>query len=109
MFLGNDRNALNDVLHTFILDTQQNCKHLKKAADSYDISQLNNTSHKMLPMFRQLEVHTAIPILETFEKLSVEDYSVEQLKKEAEDLQLHIKKLLETISLEVTTHPNRNS
>ena len=108
MFLGDDTSALYDILHTFKLDTQQNFRHLKKAVDSLDISQLNKTAHKMLPMFRQLEVNIAIPILENFEKLTVDDYHAEQIEEEVEKLQIHINKLLKTISTEITIHPDCN-
>lgn len=109
MFLGDDKNVLYQILYTFKLDTIENSKQLLDAVDNFDISQINKTAHKMLPMFRQLKVVKAIPILETFEQMTENTYRPEKLKEEHTRLQKNIDKTLKSISLEVSIHPSHNN
>ncbi|WP_405565427.1 ATP-binding protein [Polaribacter sp. Asnod6-C07] len=66
-FLNNDADALNNTLQTFLKDTENNSILLKNAQENKDIYTLNEVSHKMLSMFKQLEIKTVIPHLELFE------------------------------------------
>lgn len=109
MFLGDDQNAIDEVLFIFKKDTEENALLLRTAFDNNNITQVNSIAHKMLPMFRQLEVHTAIPILETFEVLNKGDFSDQQLKVKNIELQREIKKLTEMLSKEIFINPNHNS
>ncbi|PQJ71778.1 hybrid sensor histidine kinase/response regulator [Polaribacter butkevichii] len=67
IFLNNDTIAINKTLQIFLADTENNYEVLKKAKQQKDIHLLNEVSHKMLSMFKQLEVKSIIPYLETFE------------------------------------------
>lgn len=67
VFLNNDTIAINKTLQIFLADTENNYHLLKKAKQQKDIRLLNEVSHKMLSMFKQLEVKSIIPYLETFE------------------------------------------
>ncbi|MDX6747455.1 ATP-binding protein [Polaribacter sp. PL03] len=66
-FLDNDTAAITNTLNLFLEDTKKNSELLKKAKQNNDINLLNEVSHKMLSMFKQLEVIAIIPFLETFE------------------------------------------
>lgn len=109
MFLGDDQNAINEVLLIFKKDTAENLQQLRTAATNIDIGQLNKTAHKMLPMFRQLEVYTAIPILEIFEVLKTDEFSNQQLEEKYQELQKEINILTEVLSEEILKDPNHNN
>jgi signal transduction histidine kinase/FixJ family two-component response regulator len=66
-FLNNDITAIKNTLNIFLEDTKKNHLSLRKANQDNDIELLNEISHKMLSMFKQLEVKTVIPFLITFE------------------------------------------
>ncbi|QXP66763.1 ATP-binding protein [Polaribacter sp. AHE13PA] len=66
-FLGNDIASIKNTLHIFLEDTKKNSLTLIKAKEETDIKKLNEISHKMLSMFKQLEVKAVIPYLEVFE------------------------------------------
>lgn len=72
-FLAENREAMNEVLETFIKDTKNNINQLKIAMDNSDYNSINNIAHRMLPMFRQLKVETCIPELEKLEILRKEN------------------------------------
>lgn len=105
MFLGEDKRVINEVLYSFKMDTIENRNHLKYAISNFDISKLNQIAHKMLPMFRQLQVLNAIPILENFEVLKTGEKTLEELKEESTELQQKIEALIQ----EITTNLNHNS
>jgi len=102
MFVGDDASAMDEILYTFKMDTQENSKQLLNAVDNFNISQVNKIAHKMLPMFRQLQVIKIVPILEIFEQLKKDEYSLKQLKKSHSELQLHVTELIAAISLRIT-------
>ncbi len=97
MFLGDDQDAIDEILYTFKKDTLENIKQLSDATVSNNTTQISQIAHRMLPMFRQLEVVQAIPILENFEGLNTTNYSHEKLKDEYLTLEKHIKKLLKGV------------
>ncbi|MFI0430182.1 ATP-binding protein [Mariniflexile sp. HMF6888] len=73
-FLNNDAIAIKKTLRIFLEDTRKNMLLLKQAKKDNDIESINNISHKMLSMLKQLEVKTLIPFLETFEtSTTIED------------------------------------
>lgn len=67
-FLDSPR-AVQEVLEVFLENTGKNMELLFSNIGSHDFSEIRAISHKMLPMFRQLEVHGAITILENLEHL----------------------------------------
>ncbi len=67
-FLGNDINAISDILKTFITETTINTGLLKNAILNNNTTEIQNIAHRMLPMFRQLETKDIIPILEELEE-----------------------------------------
>ncbi|MGB3143678.1 MAG: ATP-binding protein [Maribacter sp.] len=97
MFLGDDQDAVDEILYTFKKDTLENIKQLSDAAANNNTTQISQIAHRMLPMFRQLEVVQVIPILENFEGLNTTNYSHEKLKDEYLTLEKHFKKLLKEL------------
>ncbi|MEM9078412.1 MAG: ATP-binding protein [Bacteroidota bacterium] len=65
-----NQEALESVLATFLQTNLQNLELLDEAITRKDIEKMKSISHQMLPMFRQLEVKEAIPILEQMEVIS---------------------------------------
>ena len=102
IFIGDDASAMDEILYTFKADTQENSKQLLHAVDTFNVSEINKIAHKMLPMFRQLQVLKAITILETFEQLKKDDFSPEQLRKKHNEVQLYISELIEAITLRLS-------
>jgi len=66
-FLGGNKDAIYEVLQTFLMDTQTNMQLLEKGITTIDYNQINQIAHRMLPMFRQLKVETVVPTLDRFE------------------------------------------
>ena len=85
-FLGDDRDGIAEVLHTFVTDTTTSLDRLKNAVNNGEIPEINSISHKMLPMFRQLRAHEVIPILERLEILKTPDLNARQLQQHYSDL-----------------------
>jgi len=108
-YLGDDQNAIDEVLLIFKKDTEENLSQLQTAIDKYDIELLNKTAHRMLPMFRQLEVQNAIPILETFEVLKKDELTSIQLKRKYQEFDAIAKDLVNSLSKDLPTSLNHNS
>lgn len=108
MFLGDDQNAIDEVLLIFKKDTTENLLQLRTSVADNDFELLNKTAHKMLPMFRQLEVHNAIPFLETFEVLKSDEISSQKLKRKFQEVQREIEFLIDVLSQQTATDPNHN-
>jgi HPt (histidine-containing phosphotransfer) domain-containing protein len=73
-FLNNDAMAIKKTLRIFLEDTKKNKLLLQQAKKNNDIETINNISHKMLSMLKQLDVKTLIPYLEAFEtSTTIED------------------------------------
>lgn len=94
-FLNNDIDAINKTLDIFLEDTKKNLIILKQARKDNDIETLNNISHRMLSMFKQLQVNNVIPLLEIFETSEeIDDVLfidfVKKLNSFIEDLETHI-------------------
>ncbi|WP_430429160.1 ATP-binding response regulator [Maribacter litoralis] len=108
-YLGDDQNAIDEVLLIFKKDTEENLSQLQTAIDKYDIELLNKTAHRMLPMFRQLEAQNAIPILETFEVLKKDELTSIQLKRKYQEFDAIAKDLVNSLSKDLPTSLNHNS
>src|SRR5690606_30070132 len=78
-FFNHDAVPIKKTLNVFLEDTKKNRGLLKQAHENNDMQVINTISHKMLSMFKQLEVKAVIPFLETFETSTaiVEDDFVE--------------------------------
>lgn len=82
-FLSSDK-AIHEVLSAFLKNTDENLSLLSIAINNRQYQQIRAISHKMLPMFRQLHIKSAIYLLEKFELLDPGDSN----EKILEDLSL---------------------
>ncbi|MEX0314904.1 MAG: hybrid sensor histidine kinase/response regulator [Allomuricauda sp.] len=78
------KEALGEVLATFLRNTDKNLLLLSKAVQKKNYRKMRDVSHKMLPMFRQLKIESAICYLEHFEHITSEV----SFKKAFKDLEL---------------------
>ncbi|WP_299781658.1 ATP-binding protein [uncultured Formosa sp.] len=68
-FLNDDIESLKDTLQLFLNETEINLKTLETGINTKDLDVIHATSHKMLTMFKQLEIKKVIPHLTYFDKL----------------------------------------
>ncbi|MGN7810152.1 ATP-binding response regulator [Flavobacterium sp. 22076] len=71
-FLGNDNDALNDVLKAFIISSNENLDLLEKAVNEENIPEINSIAHRIAPMFKQIEARDIGTILKTLEQNNLE-------------------------------------
>ncbi len=105
-FLGKNQEAMDEVLQLFITDTETNMQHLKIAMDSSNYKDINNISHKMLPMFRQLGAKQNIPGLELLETVSSDEVGYNELKQYFINLQNNTSKLLSALRSHLAKNPS---
>ncbi len=102
-----DFESIQEVLHVFWDNSSKNMGFLLSAVGDKDYSDIRAISHKMLPMFRQLEVQKAIDLLETLESISDEIKGeqvfeiVSELKIELSLLEIEIQDYLATHSIDI--------
>ncbi|SMC43665.1 hybrid sensor histidine kinase/response regulator [Cellulophaga tyrosinoxydans] len=78
-FLGDITNGLQEVVFTFLSDTEENMKILNEAVNAENFESINAVSHRMLSMFRQLQAKDCILLLEEFEHLQRGTISLKEL------------------------------
>jgi len=83
----------------FIDSTKENLLDLHYAKEEFDIEQISNIAHKMLPMFKQLEIKTLINTLEVLEDKSISFDTQEDLNKYIDELEINVNKVLDQIKL----------
>lgn len=66
-FTYNDPESLKTILRTFIDSAKENCDVLKDAVSNQNEQQLAETAHKMIPMLKQMEVHSIVELLQPLE------------------------------------------
>lgn len=96
-FLGENESAINDVLSTFVTATKANIGQLKSAVEEADYTEINNVSHRMLPMFRQLDVAAVIPDLEYLEDCKPIKKSKNEIQKSFKMVEKHSRELMEVL------------
>ncbi|MEO9891457.1 ATP-binding protein [Aurantibacter sp.] len=89
-FLGENEDAIQEVLVTFLMDTETNMKLLEDTINNLDQKQINHVAHRMLPMFRQLKVNSVIPILERLELLKESSTNSYTLQKDLKTLKENV-------------------
>lgn len=97
-------NAVREVLEVFMENTQKNLELLFSAIGDVDFSRIRSISHKMLPMFRQLEAQEAIDILERLEHLPDETHG-KKVFETLSDLKTSIDQLEKAICQYLATPP----
>ncbi len=105
-FLENDTVAITKILETFIQETKENMVKLNRVVKSKKIKEVNEITHRMLPMFRQLKVHNAIPYLEKLETIT--SISNKAIKERLATLEKHVKELSLDLENYITTNLSRN-
>lgn len=103
-FLGKNEDAIQDVLQTFLMDTKTNMQLLEDTVNNLDHSQINHVAHRMLPMFRQLKVQSAVPILERFELLKESGSNSYALRKDMEELKENVGILTNALERRLATN-----
>lgn len=94
-FLNNDEVEIKKILKSFLKDTEDNLLLLKELIDNNDAKGVNDVSHKMLGMFRQLKATRLITFLEEFEvSKEINKTSWKDFEKELEIFLVEIKKYL---------------
>jgi DNA-binding response OmpR family regulator len=107
-FLGDNETAIQEVLQTFVNDTFTNMSLLEEHLDALDYAQINQIAHRMLPMFRQLNVPAAIPILEKLELAVVSQMNPGQLRDAFVQLKVVVTNLMTALKNRLSTSPSYN-
>nr|WP_299344729.1 ATP-binding protein [Allomuricauda sp.] len=96
--------ALHDVLVTFLDNTKNDLQQLENAINQTSKAEIQSLSHRMLPMFRQLDVYEAIPLLEKMEHIGKCEKRHE-IQKDFDHLKRIVTKLEDEILNLITTRP----
>ncbi len=78
-FTNNDPESLRTIINTFVDSAVENCSALKEAVESKDEQKIAETAHKMIPMLKQMEVHSIANQLMPLEDKTM-DMNWEQIK-----------------------------
>jgi signal transduction histidine kinase/DNA-binding response OmpR family regulator len=78
-FLGNDKEALHDILKQFIESSGKNLLYLESAVKGKNILEVNAVAHRMAPMFRQIEAQEIDKILKLLEKSDLKNSDLDNL------------------------------
>lgn len=97
-FLGQDDSALKEVLHSFVESTIENLNLLKTAVNENNHDEIKSISHRIAPMFRQIQAKEIGTILKNLEK---EDLNTLDVKNIYADLEQKITVLFEALKQEI--------
>ena len=87
LFLSDDKDALKEILESFMTNTIESLNELEQAATENNFEEIKNIAHKMNPMFKQIE---AMDISTILDQLELEDLSSDKIKKAVSDLKSKI-------------------
>ncbi|WP_273568307.1 hybrid sensor histidine kinase/response regulator [Maribacter halichondriae] len=107
-FLGDNEDAVYEVLQTFLSDTNTNLDLLSEAVNTADYAQINKVAHRMLPMFRQLKVNSTVPILEKLEIANWKIMNRGQLLDAFQKVKLGVSELVSALNERLATSPSYN-
>ncbi|KFF20305.1 ATP-binding protein [Flavobacterium hydatis] len=95
-FLSNDKDALQEVLKTFIKTTKENLVVLEKSIAEKDMIEIRAIAHRIAPMFKQIQASEISKILDNLERKKYTDTDLETifdtLKTEINSLLLILEK-----------------
>lgn len=80
-FLGNDNEALKEVLKSFIESSKENLILLENAVGEKNTIETNSIAHRIAPMFKQLQVREISEILKVLENKNLEASDLKDLFK----------------------------
>jgi len=93
-FIGEDSAALRKFVVIFVDSTHENILDLNYAKEDGDYEEISNIAHKMLPMFKQLQINHLVPILEKLEDKTVQFQTKEDLVQYIDTLSEQIQDIL---------------
>ena len=95
MFLNNDRSMIEKTLNIFLKDTKNNLLLLEQSVGKNDLKSFRSVSHKMIGMFKQLNIHALVLFLENFEISSeIDEDSWNVFKEKTTKLMIEIENYL---------------
>lgn len=100
-FTNNDPKSLNTILETFIESAHDNCLALRSASQSGDMHKLSATAHKMIPMLKQMEVHSIASLLVPLEDMTFEGSGAGR-KKYVDEICKKMELLCKELSKDIT-------
>jgi signal transduction histidine kinase/CheY-like chemotaxis protein/HPt (histidine-containing phosphotransfer) domain-containing protein len=80
-FLGNDNEAIQEVLKSFIVSSTENLNLLETAIEEKNIAEINSIAHRIAPMFKQIQAHAISDILKVLENKNLETSDLKDLYK----------------------------
>jgi signal transduction histidine kinase/CheY-like chemotaxis protein len=88
-FLPNEKEALTEVLESFMASTKENLSNLERVISEENFVEIKNIAHKMGPMFKQIQANEISGILD---QLELDDFTIAAIK-------IHSKNLKDKIDL----------
>jgi signal transduction histidine kinase/CheY-like chemotaxis protein len=82
-FLPNEGNALKEIITSFIDNTNKSLASLEHSILTKDIQNIKNLSHRMCPMFKQIQANDISKILEDLE---LKDFTMQEIENNFEIL-----------------------
>lgn len=86
-FLSDDKEALKEILESFITNTIESLNELEQAETESNFEEIKNIAHKMNPMFKQIK---ALDISTILDQLELEDPSSDDIKQAVSNLKSKI-------------------
>jgi len=99
-FTHNDPESLNTILETFVESARDNCEVLHDAAIADDTEIVAQIAHKMIPMLRQMEVHSIVEKLLPLEDKTIH-FNNEELKLYIDDIYSRVNELCTMLEAEM--------
>ncbi|MDR7372580.1 ATP-binding protein [Flavobacterium aquidurense] len=96
-FLGNDNEALKEVLKSFMESTEENLTSMEAAIAEENTAEINAIAHRIAPMFKQIEAREIGEILKVLEK---NDFEISDLKDIFKALQSKVVSLFRIVQKE---------
>ena len=104
-FVGDDQEALWDIVEVLVTDNRRSLAQLENAAAAANWQQAGELAHKMKTAFRHLQAHTVLPALDALELvLHQPDLPTDELAAIAEQLQQEAKLVLTALEAELTRY-----
>lgn len=97
-FLGHDNDALKDILKAFMASSKENFTALENAIAEENIADIRAISHRIAPMFKQIEAREIGVILKILEQ---NDLEIEQVKDIYQDLKIKRDLLFNALQQEI--------
>jgi HPt (histidine-containing phosphotransfer) domain-containing protein len=97
-FLPNEKEALKEVLKVFMTSSRENLELLEQATLDNNYTQIKNITHKMNPMFKQIE---AFDISNILDQLELKDMESPEINRAVRDIKNKISVLFIRLEKEI--------